>query len=590
MSPRLKAVVRNIAVALHIPAAMALLSLPVAMLAEEWPVVAAFATTAVLGGVVAHGAYRLCNVDHVLGTKFAMITVVLAWGLVPVVGALPYLIVGLDAEIARSHPVAAVFGDPWAALFEAFSGFTSTGLTMVEKESGLPLAILWWRSFTQWVGGVGVIVLMLTVFHPSFDARRLYVSEAREQGIAADLVAGVRTIWWIYLVYTAFAIGLLRLSGMDWWQALNYGMAGIATGGFAVTDGSLGDFGTAPKLAMMLVIALGAISFAVHARILTRGQVGRLWTDTETRCLLVLFTAGSGVLTLENLWYGGDPLFVDSAFQWVSALGTAGFNTVDVGAWSPTAHLLMALGMAVGGAAGSTVGGLKMHRVMRVAEAAYFRIKMVAAHPWKLTEHKQISDEEERRRMVRALEATMTMLAIWAATLFVGTLLILHAAGPDAGLNHVLFDVASALGNVGLTTGITGPELPWYGKAGLMLIMWMGRLEAVPVIVLLGVLFQPFIKGVEAVEHGTTAQKEGQKTGQKTGTKKTAAKKTGAKKASGSNKSASAKKSASGGGNRKSGSRSKSSSGSSGGRKNRGTNKSSGRKTSGGGGRGGSDG
>ncbi|MDX1593000.1 MAG: TrkH family potassium uptake protein [Gammaproteobacteria bacterium] len=499
MSDELKAVVRDIAVALHIPAAMALASFPVALLADETRAAAVFAITGLAVGALAHAGFRACRVEHVLGTRLAMTTVVIAWGLVPCVGLLPFLALGLHAETLRAFPEVAVFADPWAAAFESFSGFTATGLTLVDDESGLPVALQWWRSFSQWIGGVGVVVLMLTVFHPSHDARRLYFSEGREQSVGRDLLEGVRTIWWIYLAFTAFAILLLRITGMDWWQAVNFGMTGIATGGFSVTDNNLGDFGTAPRLAMMGIVLLGAISFGIHVRLLTGGRFWLLWRDAETRALLLLLAAGSAVLLLENHWSTGRWQVVDSAFQWFSALGTAGFNTVDVATWSPAAQLWMVLGMVVGGAAGSTVGGLKLGRVLRVVGAAARRVKAVAAHPSRLVNRKRLSDDEQETA-ARALEAATTMMTIWAVILFVGTMMLLHAAPAGTDLSRVLFEVTSALGNVGLSAGVTNPELPWWGKAGLMLIMWMGRLEAVPVLVALVLLLRPVMHRLDAIE------------------------------------------------------------------------------------------
>ena len=263
-----------------------------------------------------------------------------------------------------------VFSNYINAFFEAMSGFTSTGLTMAERPSALPHVLQWWRSFMQWVGGVGVIVLMLSIFHPEGDAYRLYFSEGREKTVLPDVASSVRTIWGIYGLYTGLAIMLLRASGMTWWEALNYGMTGIATGGFGITDANMADFGAGPRLIMLFVMTMGAISFATHFRVITRRQVRAVWKDPECRLLLLLLPAGALLLALENLWFGESPRWPDSLFQWTSALTTSGFGTVSLSEWSVTAHLLLSIGMACGGAAGATTGGLKLRRVLRLTEGA----------------------------------------------------------------------------------------------------------------------------------------------------------------------------------------------------------------------------
>jgi len=281
---------------------------------------------------------------------------------------------------------------------------------------------------------------------------------------------------------------LLRAAGMDWWQAVNYGMAGIATGGFGITDRSMGDFGTGPRLVMILIMLTGAVSFATHYRLLTRDRVGQLWKDAEHHALVALLVLGALVLALESYWSGSGAGWVDVLFQWASALATAGFGTVSLESWSPTALLLLSMAMVCGGAAGATTGGLKLRRVVVLADGAYARIRGVALHPWRLMNHRPMADAAAEAHSARIFEAAVIMAALWGVAVLAGTLLLLHAAGPGVALDHVVLEVTSALGNVGLTTGITGPELHWSGKLGLIVVMWMGRLEIVPVLVLVAAL------------------------------------------------------------------------------------------------------
>jgi len=465
---------------------MVLLSLPVVLLAGERYALIPFAVTAVAALLPGQLLYWTFRRAPEMQLRHAMVTVTLAWVLIPLVGMLPFLLIaGHLAGQPGTPATVTAFAELWNALFEAVSGFTSTGLSVAVQPSALPKGLQWWRSVMEWVGGVGVIVLMLAVFHHSAEAGRLLYSEARDKKILPDVSATVRTTWWVFLLYTAAGVLLLRLAGMPWWEALNYGMTGIATGGFGVTDGSMAAYGAGPRLAMMLLMLLGAISFAVHYKVLVKGQVSLLWNDPESRALFVLLACGAGLVVLENLWARGMPLWFDSVFQWVSALCTAGFSTVSLSEWSISAQLLLVLGMVIGGAAGATTGGLKLRRVLWLARAAFYRIERVSLHPWLLMEHKPLAEAEERGLSGPHIEAAVTFASLWALTIAFGTLALLHFAGPAATLNGVLFEVASALGNVGLSSGITTPDLHWGGKLTLILIMWMGRLEILPVLVLL---------------------------------------------------------------------------------------------------------
>ncbi len=481
MSPYLKTILRDLGVLIHIPGLMALASLPVCLVFGETYAIVPFLVTAAAALAVGQGLFRLFRGAEKMRLRHAMDTAVLAWVATPAIGMIPFLLIAAAAP--SDSATLAAFRDPWNAAFEAVSGFTSTGLSVTLAPSELPHALQWWRSFMQWIGGVGVIVLMLAVFHPTGETERLFFAEGREQPVLSTVLSSVQTIWWIYLLYTGAGIVLLLLAGMSWWEAVNYGMAGIATGGFGMTDNSLGDFAAAPRLVMVFIILMGAISFRTHYHVCGQGRVSALWHDVEVRLLVVLLVAGTLLVLFETRWFSGDFLWIDSLFQVASGLATAGFQTVDLGAWSPGAHLLLAFAMFVGGAAGSTVGGLKLRRMNLLLSASLYRIGRVALQPWRLMTDKPIGESKAERRARRSMEAAMVLGALWVAGIVTGTFALLHVAGPEYGLSEVLLEVTSALGNVGLSAGITGPGLHWSGKLILMVIMWMGRLEIIPVLV-----------------------------------------------------------------------------------------------------------
>ena len=482
-SPHTDTVLRDLGVLVQVPGLMALGSLPICFIFGETFAVPGLLVTAAASLALGQGLYWRYRAAGAMQLRHAMATAVLAWILIPVIGTIPFLsVAGALGEAGGTSTTVLSFQSPLNALFESVSGFTSTGLSVASHPSELPHILQWWRSFTQWVGGVGVIVLVLTVFHPSADAERLYFSEAREGHIYPDIVSTVRAIWWIYLLFTVGGVLLLRVAGMGWWDAVNHGMTGIATGGFSTRDDSIAGDGLGVRAVMLFLIIAGAISFNSHFQILTKAKVSLLWKDLENRALFVLLAAGAVLVFLENLWVFKDDFYIDSIFQWASALCTAGFQTVDLRSWSPTALLLLTVGMIVGGAAGATTGGLKLHRVLVLAGSTLHRIRRVSIQPWRLMEHKSITPEQDTHGVGPNVEAAALIGGLWLACIAAGSIALLHVG--DFSLNQAIFEAASAIGNVGLSAGIAGADLGWFGKLTLMLLMWIGRLEIVPVLVL----------------------------------------------------------------------------------------------------------
>ncbi|MEE8200798.1 MAG: TrkH family potassium uptake protein [Candidatus Acidoferrales bacterium] len=478
-------ILRGLGLLLHVPGLMALATLPVCLYFDERYAIAPFLWTAGISFAVGEAFYHLCQRAEAPRLHHGMVVAALGWLLVPLLGAVPILwIAHRLAALPDASLTVLAFTSPWNALFEAFSGFTGTGLSMALRESQLPASLQWWRSLMEWVGGVGVIVLMLSLLRHVLGVRHLYSSEAREEKILPSVTSTARTIWWIYLFYTTASVLLLRAAGMPWWEALNHGMTGIATGGFSVTDGSMASYGTGVRLLLLLIMVAGAISFVTHYQVLRHGRLSALWRDAQHKALWLILAAGAVLLLLENRWYGGESVWLDSVFQWASALTTAGFQTVDLLGWSPTAKLLLSLAMILGGVAGSTCGGLKLLRVVTLYRGLRWRFQRVSLTRRQLMRYQvdgEALSETEADRLVRAAGV---LAALWATLLWAAVLFLLHIVPHGFTLSDVILEVASAQSNVGLSTGITHPTLLWPAKLTLILVMWMGRLEIIPVFIL----------------------------------------------------------------------------------------------------------
>ncbi|MFC7046644.1 TrkH family potassium uptake protein [Halobacteriaceae archaeon GCM10025711] len=461
-----------------------------------------------VSGALAYGTgavmERSCRGAKEPGKLHGMMTAASSWLVVAVFGSLPFLLVAWTQALQPGlgapplNDTVAAFQHPLNALFESMSGYTGTGLTMTVHEDDLPRTLQWWRSFTEWVGGVGVIVLTTAILaRPGSGSLTLYESEARSEKIHPSIVSTVRSIWWIFLLFTFVAILLLWLVGMPLWDAINHAMTGLSTGGFSVTDQSIATYDSpAIDFALQPVMLLGSIAFPVHYLIL-KGELRNFYADLQTRWVLLSFAGGAAVLTgflLANGTYAtAFEAFRYGSFQFVSAASCAGFQTAgDLGStWSAESQLLVSFAMVVGAAAGSTVGGIKIIRAATLAKGTVYRVTSVfyprsAVRRFRLDD-RVLSEEEAAAEFQEA--AIISFL--WAVFLVLGVfvLLVVLPAG-EFTLENVFFEVASAQGNVGLSAGITGPGMPTAAKVLFLFNMWIGRLEIIPVLVLLRGLFR----------------------------------------------------------------------------------------------------
>jgi trk system potassium uptake protein TrkH len=424
--------------------------------------------------------------------KHGMIAAAICWLLTPTVSMVPFVMVGqaipVDSELVLNMT-------PLDGYFEAMSGWTGTGLTMVVNEELLPRSIQFFRSLIQWVGGVGVIVLMLAILaRPGTGAFSLYMGEARADRLMPRIIDTVRQIWKIFFIYTIAGILLLFILGMPLWDSINHAMTALATGGFSVRDNSIGSYDNPLfEMAIIPLMLIGAISFVVHNSVFRR-RFRELIEDVQNKVLFSLCIVGTILLSVELFLRGPVAESITGAlrfasFQFVSALSCTGLQTIDVGAFSPSANLLLSVAMIAGGAAGSTVGGIKLIRIILVTKGAHWKFLQTFMPsgmyiPKKLG--KSTLGEEEMSEDI--LEAA-TLSFMYLILLFAGMMVMMHILGPTYTTGEVIFEVCSAQGNVGMSVGITGPAMSASAKTMLITNMWAGRLEIFPVLMLLQSIF-----------------------------------------------------------------------------------------------------
>lgn len=491
-----------------------LASLLVSLLYREYYTALSFLASAALSAGAGGAAYIRCRDAGDPERRHAMIIAGAGWLVAAAFGSLPFVFAAYWTPEAAAQAFVPAgetyasslshFRNPLHAFFESMSAYTTTGLTMAVHEPSIGHGLLFYRSLAQWIGGVGVIVLSLAIIprpHVSGELE-LYRSEAAGMKLRPSILGTAREIWKIYAALTAgvivylFAATLILLpgygAGRALFDAVNHAMAGLATGGFSPLDDSIATYKSwAMELVHIPPMLLGATSIPLYfAFVRERGDARVFWRDPQFRSMLFILGALIPLLALLLRHTPEVPAPLrEGLFQAVSGLSGTGWQTSNIGAWSGAAALLLAWGgMIVSGAAGSTVGGIKLIRAYLFYRAAAWKVQKVflpaeAVVPFRVGE-RSLSAEPMRHEVSEAAVFSLFYLVI----LGVSTIAVAHLAGPGFTLADVIFECVSAQSTVGLSSGITDPGMPAAIELVFILQMWVGRLEIFPVIILLRAL------------------------------------------------------------------------------------------------------
>jgi trk system potassium uptake protein TrkH len=390
-------------------------------------------------------------------------------------------LVFLAAALALAWPFTTV-GETWIdALFEAMSAVTTTGLSTQASPERLPHSFLFARSWAQWYGGLVIVVLALaTLTEPGTGSRRL----AAVQVDPADIVSGTR-VWArrslaIYCVLTIGGIALIWATAGDLFLALVHALSAVSTGGFSSFDASLAGFGSWwTAMAVTLVVLAGAISFPLYYRA-WQGGVGVLSSDAGVRAFITLGVAAVILLAISLAFVGGRPwdeAITQAPIIALSAQTTSGFTSLPIAGLDPASKLVLIFTMFIGGDSGSTAGGIKIVRSLLVLRLFQLVLLRTVLSPHAVA---------ETRIGGRQIDATEMQAVLAIVLLYVMVIALSWVPFVAAGFDPLdaLFEVVSATGTVGLSTGLTSPALPAALKLVLCIDMLMGRLEIVAVLVL----------------------------------------------------------------------------------------------------------
>jgi len=454
--------------------------------------------------------------EEEMGIKEGLALVALGWLGAAIFGALPYVLLGTSVV---------------DGLFESMSGFTTTGSSILTEfdaqgywilnqtlanqslastlEAGLRqlavnssileipsrkesyFGLLFWRSFSQWLGGMGIILLFIAILpRLGVAGRSLYRAEVpgpEKDALTPRIKQTARMLWWIYVLISFFEVVLLKLAGMPLYDSLCNTFATMATGGLSPQAGSIAAYqsGLIDGLIILFMFLAGA-NFALHYRMLYFDRTS-LFRDPEFKfyALIVL------VMTAAIVFWGGlegDLLYKVrlASFQVVSIMTTTGFATADFDRWTAAAKLILLMLMFIGGCAGSTGGAIKVVRILLVLKSGY-RELFHALHPKAILTVKLggVPVKEDVLRPSNVFLALYMTIFATAALL----LAVISYGNPAMDTTTITSAVATTLGNVGPGFGLVGPTMSFahihpLGKLVLILCMWIGRLEVVSVLVL----------------------------------------------------------------------------------------------------------
>jgi trk system potassium uptake protein len=458
-------------VLLGVAAAMAVVTLGSVLLRDGSfvPLVLATVLTAAAGSA----ARFLFHVPEDINFREAFVTVTFAWTAVALVGALPYLFSG-------------VLPNPAEALFESMSGFTTTGSTALSDIEAVQPGILLWRSTTQWLGGMGFIVLGVAVL-PYLGIGGMQLFRLEAPGPTTDRLRPrirdtAKLLWVVYAVLTVGLMLLYLVGGMSLFDAVNHALTCMPTGGFSTRNASLGAFTPMVQWVTILFMYLAGTSFTLHYRAVTRGARGYL-RDSEWRLYTGFVLAGT-LLVAVMIHTGGTSLeetLRTAMFQTVSIVTTTGYVTADFALWVPVAQMVLFLLFFLGGMAGSTAGGMKMVRVLLVLKHAGLEIRK-QLHPRAVFVPKIGGRAVREHVMLNVLGFVLLyMLLFGFGTVILSTFGLSFPAAAGAA--------ATAISNVGPALAELGPvehfaALPWQAHLILAFLMLVGRLEIYTVLLL----------------------------------------------------------------------------------------------------------
>jgi len=439
----------------------------------DFKAIAFSSTITSLSGIILHFLTRKTNYNA--GKKEGFIIVTIGWIVISMFGALPYILSGTVSS----------FTD---AFFETMSGFTTTGSTILSDIEASSKALLFWRATTQWIGGMGIIVLTIAII-PFLGIGGMQLFAAEVSGVTYDKISPrisrtARQLWIVYLILTATLIILLLAGGMSFFDAICHAFSTVATGGFSTKNTSIAYFESAYiHYVVIIFMFLGGMNFTL-IYFAIKGKFSSVYKNEEFKTYVIIIFAFTVFMALVlHIFKDHHPekAFRNSLFQVVSISTGSGFITDDYEQWTPFAKIIILILMFAGGCAGSTTGGIKAIRHLLMFKNTFTEFRRLL-HPRAVILVQYNGNGVESNIISRVLAFVFIYISIFIT----GTIIML-IYGLD--FESALGSTAATLGTVGPGLGVTGPggdysSLPESAKWILSFFMLVGRLELFTVLIL----------------------------------------------------------------------------------------------------------
>ena len=452
-----------------------LISLPFSIYYGEddfYPIVMSAAITLGIGFI---SYFKNRNAVTGIRKREGYILVSLVWVVFSIFGALPFVISGYIPNITN-------------AFFETMSGFTTTGASILNDIESVPHGLLFWRSMTQWLGGMGIIVLSLAILPIlGIGGMQLYIAEV--PGPAPDklhpkVTATAKRLWVIYAVFTIVETIFLLFGGMDFFDAINHSLTTMATGGYSTKQASIAYFNS-PFIEYVIIVFMfiAGMNFSLSYFAL-KGNFSKVWKNEEFKYYLG-FVIGITLIISVALFFSEDysieKSFRDALFQVVSIMTTTGYVTADYLSWMPFLMILILMIMFFGGSAGSTGGSMKIVRIVLMLKNSILELKRL------IIPNVVINLKFNNQSIPQATIFNVLAFIVFYILIFVLGVIVMSTIGLD--LESSMGAVAATLGNIGPGIGSVGPmdnfyAIPDFGKWFLSFLMLLGRLEIFTVLVL----------------------------------------------------------------------------------------------------------
>lgn len=405
--------------------------------------------------------------------KDGFVSVGLSWVVLSVMGALPFVISG-----SIPHPV--------DALFETVSGFTTTGSSILSDVEALPKCMLFWRSFTHWVGGMGVLVFMLTIL-PMSGGYHMNLMRAESPGPSVErfvptVKSTAKILYGIYICLSLLELLLLLVGKMPMFDALTLTFGTAGTGGFGIKNDSIGSYTTYQQTVITIFMILFGVNFNVYFLFLLK-KIRQGLKNEELRAYLGIILGAIILITVNIAGKFGNPFlaFHHAAFQVGSIITTTGYSTVDFNTWPTFSKTVLVLLMLIGASAGSTGGGIKVSRIVILAKSVKKELKQYL-HPHSISKIKMDGKPVEHE-VVRSINVFLiAYLLIYAVSMLIVSL-------DNFDFTTTFTSVAATINNIGPGLDLVGPAanfgiLSVPSKLVLIFDMLAGRLEIFPLLLL----------------------------------------------------------------------------------------------------------